>query len=73
MQVCKPGSSYNPEKSVHQEVLAEAVAMEVTKELKRELEPVPPPLTILGLNQPTDPEGNSSRLNSFSSLRRILS
>ena len=47
LEVDRPGSSYNPDCGQHEEVLADAVAAEVTKANQQLLQAVPPPKLVL--------------------------
>eukprot|EP00898_Chlorokybus_atmophyticus_P001907 jgi/Chlat1/2717/Chrsp180S02880 len=44
VEVCPPGSSYHPPEDAHQDVLAQAVAREMTKVYQRELQPASVPV-----------------------------
>jgi len=46
VEVDAPGSSINPDRELHQEVVAEAVAVEMKKQYDRELLPVAPPRIV---------------------------
>lgn len=50
----RPGMSYNPEQSQHEDVLADAVAAEVSKANRQLLKAAPPPKMLLHSQDPED-------------------